>query len=611
MSADPIVYCLEHLTDYRQFERLCSDIMAGSGYRNIDPVGGTGDRGRDALHKGTEPDGLTIFAYTVRSDWRKKLQEDCERIKTERHNPNRVVFVCTSTLTGNQKDEATSSVFDQFGWLLELFDLERIRVLLAGELRHLVAQHPSIFCPPWFPTRGGLSIAESADTLVIDHMGSDHALATWLARRLSLAGFRTWCYGTAPLAGEDADSSVRLLIQNRALQYLPILSPCALDDADMMGRCGAASAFDGLVLPCWSAAIDDSALNAKLRRVEPARFDLKWSIGLRNVLDSLRSRGITPSLENDRSRAIALRAYVPEQVTKPTPERVFANVFPASVPKSIVVCNLHREMDSQALEQLRRSWAFVVASPMTLLAFEEPPDSVPLETTSRLPEYAWEHYETREGKRSVDVVKELIRRSLAVACFRAGLEWCEDRRVLYFPHIKGPQRNISFQHVDGRNTWVSVTGEKQHSWGVNATRFRYQLGPMFRVGRDETGNWWVTTRIYVRVTDCAGVPFQLKEITRKRKTVTKNWWNKEWLARILGIMQALKVDGDSIEVGNGKRRVSVSTTPLGWECPVSIDVEAIDRVGDFQEEMAAMRYVDEEDEEEEPVGIPEDADPNE
>ena len=54
MSADPIIYCLEQLTDYRQFERLCSDIMAGSGYANIEPLGGSNDRGRDALHVSRE-----------------------------------------------------------------------------------------------------------------------------------------------------------------------------------------------------------------------------------------------------------------------------------------------------------------------------------------------------------------------------------------------------------------------------------------------------------------------------------------------------------------------------------------------------------------------------
>ena len=56
MSADAIVYCLEKLTDYLQFERLATDLMAGSGFPEIEPMGGTGDGGRDALH-GTGPRG--------------------------------------------------------------------------------------------------------------------------------------------------------------------------------------------------------------------------------------------------------------------------------------------------------------------------------------------------------------------------------------------------------------------------------------------------------------------------------------------------------------------------------------------------------------------------
>lgn len=219
MSADPIIYCLEQLTDYRQFERLCSDVMAGSGFEKIEPLGGSNDRGRDALHVCRDnPDDVTIFAYSVRPDWRRKLlDEDCERIREEGHHLKSIVFVCTSAVTSTQKDSVKEAVREKFNWELELFDIERLRVRLASDLRHLIARHPSIFCPPWFPTRGGLSISESHNTLVIDHVPDDHALATWLARRLQLAGHRTWCYGTAPLAGESPDESVRLLIERCAI----------------------------------------------------------------------------------------------------------------------------------------------------------------------------------------------------------------------------------------------------------------------------------------------------------------------------------------------------------------------------------------------------------
>jgi hypothetical protein len=158
-----------------------------------------------------------------------------------------------------------------------------------------------------------------------------------------------------------------------------------------------------------------------------------------------------------------------------------------------------------------------------LLAFEKPPPSVPLLPKRRLPECSWAAYPTIEGKPSTDIVKELIKRSLDVACFRAGLAWCEDRQTLYFPHTTGPQRNVSYRHVDGRNTWVGVTGERSYGHGDRAVPFRYQLGPSFRVGQDEAGVWWVTTRIYVRITDCDGLPLEGKAIGRRRKTVIGVW----------------------------------------------------------------------------------------
>jgi hypothetical protein len=572
--------------------------MAGSGYPNIEPIGGTGDRGRDALHRST--DDLTLFAYTVRSDWRRKLEQDCNRIQEEKHSPKRLVFACTSTLNGHEKDEAHAFVQDSFRWTLELYDLERMRVLLAGNLRHLVAQHPSIFCPPWFPQSGGLSTAFSADTLVIDHLPSDHALATWLDRRLSLAGYQTWCFGTAPLAGEDADASVRVLIDRRAVLYLPVLSVESLADRDFMDRCGAAGARDGLVFPCWSESVADVLQHSRLSRLEPARFHESWSTGLRDLLKGLQLRGIQPRYAPEQGRSIALRAYVPEPVTKAAPERVFANVFRATLPKSILVYDLSGPLGEEAIHALRKNWAFVVADSQKLLAFHEAPDSVPRIRGTRPREYAWADYEISEGKPTVNVVKELLRRSLDVACARAGLEWCDDRRVFYFSATDDRNRNVSFQHVDGRLTHVAVTGERQLGWGERASRFRYQLAPLFRAGYDESGEWWVTIRLYVRVTDLNGVPYQLKEITRRRKAVTRSWWNKEWLARVLGVMQALKDStAASIEIGSERRLVSVSCTPQQRECPIAIDVEAMTRFEDFQKEMAVAHAVDLEEDEEE------------
>ena len=152
MPAHPITYCLTQISDHRDFEHLCSSLLAGEGYPGIDPLGGTGDGGRDAIVR-ADPEGRRIiFAYTVRADWENKLNSDCDRVKELRHNPDFFVFVCNAALSATQKDRAHKKVQKNFGWKLDLFDLGRLRVLLEGRHRHLVANHPGIFPPSFFPS---------------------------------------------------------------------------------------------------------------------------------------------------------------------------------------------------------------------------------------------------------------------------------------------------------------------------------------------------------------------------------------------------------------------------------------------------------------------------
>lgn len=204
----------------------------------------------------------------------------------------------------------------------------------------------------------------------------------------------------------------------------------------------------------------------------------------------------------------------------------------------------------------------------------------------------WENRRELWGRPTYDLVKESIRRCMDVASFRAGLEWCPDREILFFPSGANPQRNISYRKVDGTKSRVAVTGKKQFGYGERAEPYHYQLAPIFRVGRDSEGLWWITTRIYVRVTDVNGTPFQGKKITSRRKDVAKSWWNQHWLARTLGVMQSLASDDGLITIGARGGRVQISTKPMTWECPVSIDAAAVERIGDFQAEMAALRFRD-------------------
>ena len=70
-----------HLDATGEPQRLCHDLMALDGYRNIEPLGGCKDKGRDAIHVDSSTGKVTIFAYSVRDDWRTKLDEETALIE--------------------------------------------------------------------------------------------------------------------------------------------------------------------------------------------------------------------------------------------------------------------------------------------------------------------------------------------------------------------------------------------------------------------------------------------------------------------------------------------------------------------------------------------------
>lgn len=602
MSADAITYCLERVSDYRDFERLCSAFLASVGYPSIDPLGGTGDEGRDAIIRADEAGRKIAFAYTVRSDWRVKLASDCKRIHDKSHDPDVIVFVCTEALSASEKDFAPSFVAEKFGWTLDLFDLERLRVQLVGPQRHLIAQHPSIFTPPFFPQRGGQSVAESRDTLLIDHVASDSAVATWLARRLSLAGFRTWCYGTAPLAGENADETVRKLLEVRACHYLPLISISSLSDSVFLERCTIAATREDFVLPCNLIVSADARIPSRLAKLIPADFKDSWNEGLAQALVRLGTLGIKPSLDPERGRQIALRDYLPTQVTVAKPEPVFANVFPLLLPKTMLIFDLRQPLTDIETFELRRRWAFVGLSANRLVAFTPPPQrAISAVKVDRIPEFLWGDTPLRDGKRTHDLAKELAWRSLEVVCAQKGLEFCNDRKFFYFPKRESGEWNQAIIHVDGRSTTVQLTGERTKSWGERASPFLYQLAPRFRPQLDVDGTWNVVVNVYIRVTTPDGSVFEGKEIGRRRKIVSKSWWNKEWLARLLGVVQALQTSDGRIEIGEGARAVVMQSKPLSWECPVGLDVMALSGISDIGQEIAQYRSRDDAEDEDDEV----------
>ena len=360
MSVDSIRYCLERATDSRAYELLCCDILSCDGYASIEPIGGTGDGGRDALHKASEINGLTtIFAFSLRKDWKAKLREDCDRIKELGHVCDSIVFAFVTQPTPNERDALIASVKSDYGWELRLYGLERLRTQLSGPSNHLLSAYPSIFSPRFFEhVAGELVGKEQRDLIVIDHDESDIAFASWLARRIEIAGYSVCCIGLAPFGGLNVDESVRTLIQYRAARYIAVLSKAGTANQDLRGRCEVAVSIPHCLLPLTLDGGSSLGLSNRIQQISAISFAESWSDGFTALMEVFHKHCVPVSWNVQSGRATALSSVIPESLTKDEPETLYSNTFPVvTIPDAVLTVPLRRIPNPLQLQQLREDWA--------------------------------------------------------------------------------------------------------------------------------------------------------------------------------------------------------------------------------------------------------------
>lgn len=147
MGPDPLIYCLERLTDYSQFERLCSDMMRTIGFRDLEPLGGSADGGRDAVMHCSKTGLNYIFAYSARKDWQAKLNEDAAKAVASARHCDVFVFVTNANFSTAERDAVLAKFAKNFEFELELYGSERVCSILRTDGSHLISAYPQIFHP--------------------------------------------------------------------------------------------------------------------------------------------------------------------------------------------------------------------------------------------------------------------------------------------------------------------------------------------------------------------------------------------------------------------------------------------------------------------------------
>jgi len=575
MGADVTIYCLQNVTDYYQFERLCHDLMALEGYSSIEPLGGFHDKGRDAIHISKSSGQTTIFAYSVREDWRAKLAEDASKIKRHGHTCDQLVFVTTADFTAGERDEAVSFVSNKFGWRLNLFGIERLRILLDVTHPQVKGLHPQIFPPTLLALQPQSSTLK--DHVFISSAPEDRVLAGWLARRLVAEGYLVWYEDLNLLGGEVYPESVDEAIRDRAFCVIALYSRASLVNPEVTRQRAFALSIGRDHNGDFFIPIDVDGINlSQVDRVTSSLvfipFTNNWASGLQQLLSKLDSSGCPKPLYHGKT--IVAQSLLGKDVLSDQTETLLSNCLQVErLPQVIHRFKAARQVPGD-LERFKFEWAYRQVDPVTFLSFYQPPLHVLEKNALRLNgSELWQNVESIDGILARNLVSELIRKSLIVKCHQRGLRFCADTGLHYFPW--GLLNRLEFIRPNGSRSYINVTGQRKFWRPSGAQQYRYHIAPVFSVAQDLFDDFTVLVYIRIRLTDISGQVLPKRTAISRRKHLCKGWWNKEWLDRLLAVCQYLADDDRILIGGQQDEQVIISATPVSLSAPLGINEVAL------------------------------------
>ena len=183
-----------------------------------------------------------------------------------------------------------------------------------------------------------------------------------------------------------------------------------------------------------------------------------------------------------------------------------ANLFPVTtMPDRLRRFNCKKPLTDDQIHALRLQWAFRKVSPNRFISFCPPPSR----WRNRLKPAGvrlWRRTKKMDSIPVHDLVKDLLRRSMEVACASRELADCSDQDLFYFPPGLIDRNQLPVTPIQGKSRRVGVVGERNFGRGQRRAKYRYHVAPTFAF-KWRSGRYEVTVRLRLRITNIQGVLF--------------------------------------------------------------------------------------------------------
>ncbi|MCS3765548.1 MULTISPECIES: toll/interleukin-1 receptor domain-containing protein [Bradyrhizobium] len=433
-----------------------------------------------------------------------------------------------------------------------------------------------------------------------------NTFATWLTTQLAIAGYEVWCDTTKLLGGERFWSDIEDAIDAHAIRFLFVSElesnrkAGTLRELRLAFEAQEKYGLRDFVVPLKIDAFPFEAMQKPLADLNIVRFDENWSKGLATLLRLFERENIPKSplagpvsvaewyaRQLDRRRRIVIsdevcytnwfKLHLPEEIkfhafmgsAESLEKRATGFPYPHRVHGTHLITFA---ADREIREHFGSDAPFKAATAAKTEAFIEDGDKTleiaPFDATNivtDLVRQAWEGALTALGLGMFELAS-----GLAARFFKNGQ--LEKNRA-YYRALRGRR---AFRQLVGNKSKRTREGQKvPDGFWHYALSASPQLLPFPRL----------VLRHHVIFTDDGIKPWSKPErMHRARRSVCKQWWNKEWRDRLFAFTSELAKGGKSFAstVGGGQE-LTITMTPMNFTSPWTYFEDADDGLDETRE----------------------------
>jgi len=402
--------------------------------------------------------------------------------------------------------------------------------------------------------------------LFISYAVQDSALAGWLARKLSLAGYAVWFDRMKLLGGEPWPQDIDVAIKERTFRMLAILSENSIKKPNpSKERALALQISKDENIPDFLIPLkaDGVKLDWLMTDLSYLPFNRGWADGWRQLLKKLDSINAPKAIPAGSGLAAQTFDAGAGLLTNASEEIVTNALLIKSVPEVLTFFEFTREASKDEDRRMQYNWGcYRVAN--GYLAFGPPPSEFQEMVRQTKTAFTWRDTREYEGIDVNNIVRHIIEQTLETRLkYSKCLPHPNNHRLFYLRSGWSPDGKIHYIGRGGKKTYKRIEGrariwkqgvpkEVKHFFGFELKRWRlndqtvaFQIRPTL-VFAEPNGQLILDARV-----------------GSLRRRLTKMWYNAEWVNRLLAATQVISsaspIPGDGLVLESTTLRIQAPT----------------------------------------------------